>query len=173
MSVLDRIMLRLFALVGAIFALWLSLWLFGVQAVIDATRTVVFLGSYYNFIILLVVFVLGLRFLFFPLAPRSVHSFVKDSEAGEIRISHTTVKDLAIRAAKQVRGVERLHASVDESGNGLVVSIRVRATAGIDLTAMCAAIQADVATAVFQATSLKVAAVHVQVAELSPESVQR
>ncbi len=169
MSVLDRILLRLFAFIGVVFAIWLGLWLFGMQAVIDATRTVVFLGGYYDLLFIFVVFVLGLRFLLFPLTRRSIHSFVKDTEAGEVRISYVTVRELASRAARQVRGVERIHTAVDEGQNGLVVAIRVRALTGVDLTVMCSEIQETVSQAVMQATSLKVAAVHVQVADLSPE----
>ncbi len=173
MSVLDRILLRLFAFIGVVFAIWLALWLFGVQAVIEATRTVVFLGGYYNLLVILVIFALGLRYLFFPLTRRTIHSFVKDTDAGEVRISYVAVRELASRAAKPVRGVERIHTTVDEGRNGLVVSIRVRAVTGVDLTVMCSEIQETVAQAVKQATSLKVAAVHVQVADLSAEPAQR
>lgn len=173
MSLLDRILLRLFAFIGVVSAIWLGLWLFGIQAVIDATRTIVFLGGYYNLLVILVVFVLGLRYLLFPLTRRSIHSFVKDTEAGEVRISYVTVRELSTRAAKQVRGVERIHTSVDGGQNGLAVLIRVRAVTGVDLTVMCREIQEVVAQAVMHATSLKVAAVHVQVADLSPEPVQR
>jgi len=108
----------------------------------------------------------------FSLQKREVHSFVKSTEAGDIRIGFAAVNELARRAAGGLRGVGRLQTRIQESSEGLVVWIQVRADAGIDLTALCEQIQQVVADDIRKATSLTVQAVHVQIAELAAPTAQ-
>ena len=173
MSLLDKILLRIFSFLTVVFALVVALLLLDVTPVVNATRTVFYLGGNYNLILFGVYLILGLRYLLFPLEKRKMHSFVKDTEVGEIRISHATVKEIAVRAARHIRGVDRVITHVEEYGSGLIVHAQVRATAGIDLTAMSTSIQQQISEAIYTATSLKVSAVHVQIAELTPEVAQR
>lgn len=172
MSAGDRVLLRLYAVLTGLGAIWLGLWLGAVPPVPVATNALFGSGDLVWLIVyVLVIFLLSVRFVLIRKSGgRHVDSYVKVTESGEIRISHATVSDLARRAARLVRGVEKLQAAVGESPEGLVVSLRVRAQTGVDLTQMSDQLQAAVIDAIRGATSLTVHAVHVQIAGLAPES---
>lgn len=118
-------------------------------------------------------FLVSVRYLAFRIQEPVIHSFVKDTESGEIRIGYQAVEEMARRAARQVRGVERLRTRVSDAPDGLVVSLRVRAEPNVDLTAMSALLQQAVMEVVRSGTALKVSAVHVQIAGLAPDGAQR
>lgn len=171
MAVVDRIILRIYSALVLLGLLWAVLFVSGVSAVVNTTSTPVALQV--AWVYALVVALLSFRYLFLRLGARQIHSFVKDTEAGEIRISHETVGELAQRAARQVKGVERLRARVDESPEGLVVSLHVRVLPHVDVSAMGDQLQRAVITSIRDSTSLAVLAVHVQVAGLAPEAAQK
>ncbi|OPG16466.1 Asp23/Gls24 family envelope stress response protein [Ferroacidibacillus organovorans] len=120
-------------------------------------------------IVLGVLLIMTILLFFAPARSTKVHSFVKATPTGEVRIGFAAVRDVASRTARQISGVDRLKTTISDTEGGLVISMRIRATAGVNLTDMSETIQARVMDAVKNATSLSVYAVHVQVSELSPE----
>ncbi len=171
MAVVDRVVLRIYSALVLLGLLWAVLFVSGTSEVVYAASTTAAVEATWTYVA--VVAILSFRYLFLRLVPRSIHSFVKDTEVGEIRISHETVRELAHRAARQVKGVERLSARVDEAPEGLMVSLRVRVLPHVDVTAMSDQLQRAVIGSIRDATSLAVLAVHVQVAGLAPETSQR
>lgn len=172
MSVGNRVLLRVFAFLVFLGAIWAGLLLADVGPVIDATRYAVLEGVALS-VYIAVLFAAALRFLVFRLTPRSAHAFVRDTGGGEIRIAHGTVRELARRAAMQVRGVERLQTRIQEDPAGLVAYLNVRATPGADLNAMSEQLQQTVSEAVRGATSLAVSAVHVHVTGIASQEPAR
>lgn len=167
----DRLILRIYSLIIAVTSVWAALWLLGFTPVQDVTHALVVDKALWVFVAVL--FLWSLRYLLFSMQRREIHSFVKSTEVGDIRIGFSAVNELARRAAAQLRGVARLHSRVEESPEGLVVWIKVRAETGVDLTALCEQMQRAVTDAIRSATSLSVQAVHVQIAELAPLSAQK
>ncbi|MCY0901739.1 MAG: alkaline shock response membrane anchor protein AmaP [Firmicutes bacterium] len=168
---IDRLLLRTYSFLVLVGVIWMALWLIGLSEVHYAT--IVLIDSGWMWAYAAIVFVVTLRFAFLPLARREAHSFVRSSEAGEVRIGFAAVNELARRTAAQMRGVARLQTNVIESPEGLVVRLHVRADAGVDLTALSEQMQAEVARAIFAATSLHVHAVHVQIVDLAPAVVAK
>lgn len=173
MTLIDRLLLRAYSLIILLSAVWMGLWLGGEPAVTAVTRAAVTVDGGWLWVYAAAVFLLAGRYLFFGAGQKGTDSFVKETETGEIRISYGTVVELSQRAARQVRGVERLHARVDESPEGLLVSLHVRALPGIDLTALAGQLQEAVTETIRSATSLAVRAVHVQIAGLAQDAAQR
>lgn|GEM_PF-3612710 len=172
MSVGNRVLLRAFSLLVVLGAVWAALLLAGVEPVIASTQSLVVEGVALS-VYLVVIFALAVRFLVFRFIPRSAHAFVRDTGGGEIRIAHGTVRELARRAAMQVRGVERLQTRIQEDPTGLVVYLDVRAIPTADLNVMSEQLQLAVSESIRGATSLAVSAVHVHVAGIVSQDSTR
>lgn len=172
MRAVDSVLLRFYSLIVAATSVWALLWLLGVPPVMAITEAAT-TEKWWFFGLIAVGFILSIRYLVFRLQPSDSHSFVKDTGSGEIRIGYPAVEEMARRAAKQVRGVERLQTQVSENAEGLVVVLRVRAEPHVDLTAMSEALQQTVTETIRSTASLTVAAVHVQVAGIAPDVSQR
>ena len=172
MSVGNRVLLRAFALLVFLGAIWVVLLLAAVEPAVAATQFIVTEGVGVA-VYLVVVLAIAVRFLAFPLILRSTHAFVRDTGVGEIRIAHGTVRELARRAAMQVRGVERLQTHIQEDPAGLVVYLSVRATPSADLNAMSEQLQQVVSEVIRGSTSLAVSAVHVHVAGIASQEPTR
>ncbi|PWI58787.1 alkaline shock response membrane anchor protein AmaP [Sulfoacidibacillus thermotolerans] len=172
MSLIDRLLLRFFSLLVLVNAVWYSLGLLGVPFVINTSidPNVLYTAVWIDFALLLV---LSLRFLLYRVLHRRPLAFIKDSESGEVRIGYDTVKEIAHRAAKQIRGVERLQTKISADPQGLVVSLNVRSLPAIDVTAMSEQIQHGVAEAIRNYTSLSVAKVHVHIVALAPDAASK
>ncbi|MCI0183144.1 alkaline shock response membrane anchor protein AmaP [Sulfoacidibacillus ferrooxidans] len=172
MTLFDRMLLRLFSLLVLVNVCWTVLGVLGVPFVDNSS-----LSSGSSVIALWVdlglMIVLSVRFLLYRLARRRPPSFVKDAGTGEIRIGYETVKEIAHRAAKQVRGVERLQTKISADQEGLVVLMDVRSLPAVDVTAMSEQIQELVMTAVRNYTSLAVSKVHVHIVAIAPEAVAK
>ncbi|MCY0876355.1 MAG: alkaline shock response membrane anchor protein AmaP [Firmicutes bacterium] len=168
---IGRWMLRVYSFIIAFISLWATFWLLGYGPVQEVTRFLI--ANNVMFLVVAVMFLWSLRYLLFPMQKREIHSFVKTTESGDIRIGFAAVNELARRAASQLKGVARLHSHVQERPEGLVVWIKVRADAGVDLTALSEQMQQAVSEAIRSATSLTVQAVHVQIAELAPATLQK
>ncbi len=168
MALFDRLLLRLFSLLVFVNVVWTIMGLLGVPFVLYTTvnSRSAYIALWINLILMIV---LALRFLFYRVLHRRKPSFIKTVETGEIRIGYETVKELAHRAAKQVRGVERLHTRISADAQGLVVSLDVRSHPDTDVTAMSEQIQQMVAEAIRNYTSLSVSKVHVHIAAIAPE----
>lgn len=167
MNKLDRFLVKLYSLAIALSVIWYTAWLLGFAPVIDMTHTAVQQGVWIT-VYLAVLFILSIRYLLFRTEAKSIHSFVKDTGNGEVRIGYGAVNDLSRRAAKSVSGVDRLKTQVDESPDGLVVWVKIRALAGSDLTRLSEQVQQSIMDAIRSGTSLTVSAVHVQIADLAP-----
>ncbi|KUO96784.1 Asp23/Gls24 family envelope stress response protein [Ferroacidibacillus organovorans] len=159
---------RLYGICILLILAWYALELMKVPLVVDVTHEVV-LAQGPGWVVLGALFLMTILLFFAPPRSTKVHSFVKATPTGEVRIGFAAVRDVASRTARQVPGVDRLKTAISDAEGGLVISMRIRATAGVNLADMSETIQTRVMDAVKDATSLSVNAVHVQVSELSPE----
>ncbi len=169
---LDRWLVRVHGLLAAIGSLWLVLWMLHFAPVVRLNAYLVTYQGAWLWAGLVILFILSVRYLAFRLQPRKHHAFVRELEGGHIRIGHQTVKEIAIRAAQQIKGVQRVQIKIEESDQGLIIVTTVHAEP-VDLNAMGEAIQRAVSTAVQEMTSLTINAVHVNVFELAPVLVQK
>ena len=168
----DRWLVRVYGLLAATCALWLILRL---SSFAPAVRLSDYLLANYTgwlYALLAVLFILSIRYLAFRLQPRKPHAFIRELEGGQIRIGHHTVREIATRAAKQIKGVKLIQVKIDESEKGLIVNANVQAEP-VDLNAMSEAIQREINRAVTEMTSLAIAAVNVHVFELASDNAQK
>lgn len=168
MSVLDRILLVVLALLGlccAIMAFFL-----GVHSLSDSTMAVWLLSRKVDatVIVLSIVFaVISIRFLFYRLGGSPVDYIALSGDHGHIRISFDTFRQLAIRSGKSVRGVEDFEARVAQGQSGVVVAVRVRVLPDVDIARVSADVQQAVKTGIEQATGVTVERIPVNVVELA------
>ncbi len=168
----DRWLVRVYGFLIAIGTIWIMLQLLQFSPVVQTNAYLVAQQTGWLWLGLAVILVLSIRYLAFRLLPRKHHAFVKEMEGGHIRIGHQTVKEIAMRAAKQVRGAQRVQIKIDESAQGLVLLVTVFADP-VDLNAMGEEIQRTVGNSIREMTSLTIAAVHVSVIDLAPDPVQK
>ena len=129
------------------------------------------LGIYPNnvyTIVLAVVFALiSLRFLFYRSSHSDLDFVALQGEHGQIRISFETIQQLSNRTGRSVRGVQEFTTRVRSGQAGILLSVRVKALADLDLARMSAEIQNAVKEYVERTSGVTVERVAVNIAELA------
>ncbi|MCF8563594.1 alkaline shock response membrane anchor protein AmaP [Alicyclobacillus tolerans] len=170
MSVLDRILLTLLAIVGLLFAV--ALFLLGIGALTPGSALMnltVYPGDVYVVVIAVVAALISLRFLFYKTGRGrdSSDAVILPGEHGSIRISFDTLKQLANRTGKSIHGVHDFDTRVRNGQTGVVLGARVRAIPDVDLAQMSTEIQGKVREYVERTSGVKVEAVTVNVVEVA------
>lgn len=165
MSYLDRILLVIFSLVGLAGAV--GLFLLGILGVGSLQGLSAYPWYIYAIVIAIIWFALGLRFLFYRIGAPDVDFVVLPGEIGNIRISFETIRQLTNRTGKSVRGVQEFDTRVKNGPQGVLLALRVRALADMDLNSMSKEIQAKVKEYVEETTGVTVDRVTVHIAELA------
>lgn len=170
MSYLDRILLVIFSIIslaGAVFLFLLGLVGFSPFSIVSQYPWYI-----YAIVIAIVWFVLGLRFLFYRIGSTDVDYVVLPGEFGNIRISFETIRQLANRTGKTVKGVAEFDTRIRNGQQGIWLAIRVRVLADMDLNAMSKEIQVQVKEYVEQTTGVTVERVTVHIAELASQTAK-
>ncbi|WP_169794747.1 alkaline shock response membrane anchor protein AmaP [Alicyclobacillus kakegawensis] len=178
MSVLDRILLVVFSL--AVLCAAVVLIAFGVgvspewQNVVYLTLTT-YPGNIYTVVLSIVFALIAIRFLFYRLARHEPEYVVIPGPSGQIRISFDTIRQLANRTGREIRGVQEFDSRVRHGQNGILLAVRVRALPDMDLSAMGSDIQTAVKDYVERNSGVLVERITVNIVELasSPQKVQR
>lgn len=175
MSILDRILLVLLALSG-IFAGVIAIffggdWFPGLETTITQSS-----AQYPENVVVIVVgvvlIIIALRFLFYRLRRDDVQYVVLDGPHGQIRISYETIRQLANRSAKSVRGVQEFDTKVRSLQTGIALMVRVRCLPDVELAQMSAGIQSAVKVYVEQTSGVHVEQVVVNVTELATNAAK-
>ncbi|MBX6352927.1 MAG: alkaline shock response membrane anchor protein AmaP [Thermoflavifilum sp.] len=170
MTVLDRLLLVLLALAGVIAGVGAILlgvaatggappaWLLSV--LVPGTAVYWWIGGVISVL-------LGLRFLAYRLRAAEPEHVSLSGEHGQIRISYETLRQLAVRAGRGIKGVHEFDARVRMGQAGLVFYTRVRAHPDTDLAQMSRDVQTAVKQYVERTAGVAVERVIVQVADIA------
>ena len=170
MSILDRVLLLVLALgslVVAIFGFILGLgaapgW---IAAIANE------FGSYpvniYVIVLTLVFAVIALRFVFYRTGQIGPDYVVLSGEYGNTRISYDTVRDLANRTGKLIRGVQEFDTRVRPGQTGILLAVRVRVLPDIELAELSGKIQQTVKTYIEKTCGVDVERITVNITELA------
>ncbi|MCL6516198.1 alkaline shock response membrane anchor protein AmaP [Alicyclobacillus sp.] len=168
MSALDRLLLVVFSL--AALAAAAGAFLLGAGALVDAGAPAAW-AQYPTGAWLMagaVVFaLLAVRFLFYRLRRREPDFVLLPGDFGHIRISFDTIRELANRTGRSIRGVHELDTRVRHGQSGIVLAVRVRALPDLDLAQMGREIQDAVKAYVERTTAVVVEQVLVSVTEIA------
>lgn len=169
MSIIDRILLLLLALASLCASI--VAFLLGIGAFGDGTVAGVPLGQYptnvYTIVFSIVFVLIAIRFVFYRLHSPEVEHVLLQGEHGQIRISFDTIKQLANRTGKGMRGVQDFDTRVRNGQAGILLSVRVRVLPDIDLAHLSNEIQSAVKEYVEKTAGVTVERVIVNVAELA------
>lgn len=173
MSLLDRILLGLLSLWGLVAAALGFLISIGLWPTAGGPLQLLPQAPVTSIIIEIILALVALRFIFYRVGRASdVDAIVLPGEHGNIRISFETIKQLANRTGKSVRGVQDFDTRVRSSQSGVMLATRVRALPDLDLSQMSAQIQREVKEYVEKTSGVSVESVTVNVIEISGNSVK-
>lgn len=168
MSILDRILLVLLtlgSLAVAVLLLLLGAGVLGSWPSIVLTNAATY--PMYTIIVAVVFGLLALRFLFYRWARPQEDYIMLPGDHGFIRISFETIRQLANRTGKSVRGVQDFDTRVRNGQAGVLLAVRVRVMPDIDIAQMSAEIQQAVKDYVEHTAGVTVERVTVNVVELA------
>jgi uncharacterized alkaline shock family protein YloU len=174
-SILDRFLLIILALGGlcaGLFSILLGSGVFGPWSVTPFGDFSYYPTDIVAVVIGLVLLIVALRFFFYHLGAKRVDFVMLDGEHGNIRISFETIRQLANRTGKSVRGVHEFDTRVKETSNGVMLLVRLRVLPDIDLSAMASEVQGSVKTYVEHTTGVRVDRVVVHIHEVAGASVK-
>ncbi|GMA52400.1 hypothetical protein GCM10025857_37570 [Alicyclobacillus contaminans] len=169
MSLLDRILLFILAIGGLAAAVVTVLLGVGVVNV-DAdwlTNLTTTPGNVYTVVVAVIVGLVALRFVFYRWASPEPDYVSIPGEHGQIRISFETIRQLANRTGRMVRGVQELETRVRAGQNGILLAIRVKALPDLELDKVSGELQSEIKAYVERTTGLNVERVVVNVAEVT------
>jgi uncharacterized alkaline shock family protein YloU len=122
-------------------------------------------------IVSLIVFIISVRFFFHsfagPRRDREDKAITQRNDLGEVSISFETIRVIAERAAKRIRGVRDLKTSIRLSEQGAVVKLRVGVDGETPLPDLTRQLQYEVKEAVETIAGIVISEVIVIVAEVS------
>lgn len=168
MSILDRILLVLLSLAGL---------LSGAVAIFAGTGAggSMFSSEYNRYLIGggVILIAIAIRFFFYRLRRGQANTtdyISMDGDQGSIRISHETIRQLANRSGKSIRGVQEFDTRMRSTENSIVLITRVRVLPDIELAKMSNDIQNSLKEYIERTTGVSVSQVVVHVAEVAASS---
>lgn len=176
MNVFDRLILTIYSLV----LILLSILAIGVFAnVIDRSWVEQFFSAIYGsstinlpyLIVALLFLVISIRFFFSGLRVRRNRedkAVYLRNDYGHVSISYDTIRAVAERAARKVRGVRDLKTHVSSRDLGNVISIKVTFDGETPLPELTQNLQSEVKARVEAITGLEIAEVTVKIVEVAP-----
>ncbi|CAM3793626.1 alkaline shock response membrane anchor protein AmaP [Alicyclobacillus pomorum] len=170
MSILDRtllIILALGSLVASVFAFLLGIGVFDDNSVSAVLPFSTYPYNVYTIVIAIVFALVALRFVFYRWNSPDPEYVVLQGDHGQIRISFETIKQLANRTGRSIRGVQEFDTRVRNGQAGIWLSVRVKALPDLDLSRVSAEIQTAVKEYVEHTTGINVEKVIVNIAELA------
>lgn len=170
MTLIDRFLMLVYSLFVAFLSLLLILFTLGLVNINSAWAALTDLqGNYVYTFVGLIIFLVNLQVLFSGISASSrTISLVQETALGEVRISAEAVQNLALRAARQVRGVRDVKARFCNGKNGLVISLRTLLAPDVKVPEASLALQDEVKRYVEEMTGTAVAAVQVSVTNITP-----
>ncbi|GLG00966.1 hypothetical protein Alches_10050 [Alicyclobacillus hesperidum subsp. aegles] len=169
MSLLDRLLLFLFSVIGLVVGVVLAL--VGANVISVTWVSTELLTVPYNMVAIVVGAVaalLSLRFLFYRLSRMQTAEYVAlTGDHGQIRISYDTLRQLANRRGSQLKGAESFDSRIRQGQEGILILVRMQVLPDVDIAQLSRDAQTAVKEYVERATGVVVERVLVHVTELA------
>lgn len=178
MSVLDRAMLALFALLAVAFAVALMAVAAGWTVPLHAFTTGL-QDSKFRLVTGLVAFLfllVSLRFLLISLRTSTAHeepAIISSEELGVVSISPHALEELVNKAARQVKGVREVKPHLKIIPGGLVVKLDINVSPDRNIQEMTTNLQNRVHDYIVTTTGLDVPEIQVKVKGIYQEGLRR
>jgi uncharacterized alkaline shock family protein YloU len=119
-----------------------------------------------------ILFVAGIRFIYYGFKGSPIQAVVHDSELGEVRISLTAVKNLVSRVASRTSGVREVRSEVrlGEGGSGIIVYLQLKVAVDANLPDLADKLQKAVSSYVRDIVGVSVESVKVSVSDIALET---
>lgn len=175
MGLADRVVLSFYALTLTVVSFMFLLASFGWEAPLSylvwdafdvpAGRTVVGVISG-------VLFVAGLRFIYFGFRRPPAQAVIHDTGMGEVRISLVAVKNLVTRVAAKTPGVNEVRARVrlSDAQSGILIHLDLKVAIDTNMPELADKVQKAVASYVREIVGVRVESVKVSVSDIAVES---
>ncbi|RIV23004.1 alkaline shock response membrane anchor protein AmaP [Alicyclobacillaceae bacterium I2511] len=169
-SILDRVLLLILALgtlAVSIFGFIVGLGVAPGWIATVANELSFYPVNVYVIVLTLIFAVIALRFIFYRIGQVDSDYVTLSGENGNIRISYDTVRDLANRTGKLIRGVQDFDTRVRSGQAGILLAVRVRVLPDIDLAELSGQIQQKVKSYVEKTCGINVERITVNITELA------
>ncbi|MGI6631647.1 MAG: alkaline shock response membrane anchor protein AmaP [Bacillota bacterium] len=174
MGILDRIVLSLYALALTVVSFLTLLVTFGWSAPADLISNTMTSSSGRTTIgiVSTLIFLAGVRFVYYGFKRVPDQAVIHDSEMGEVRISLVAVKSLVTRIVSRTPGVREVKTRVflSRGGAGISVGLDVKAALDANLPDLSDKIQKATAAYVRDIVGVTVDSVRVSVSDIALDS---
>ncbi|AKX94308.1 alkaline shock response membrane anchor protein AmaP [Neomoorella thermoacetica] len=178
MSVLDRALLALFALITAILAGIFLAVIAGWSVPLDLFELSLLNNDYRLLagVVALIFFLLAMRFLLGSLRLAQAgegRAVIKAADLGLVSISLPALEHLVTRAARQVKGVREIRPRLNYGPEGLAIRLNITVNPDRNLPEMAAELQEKVREYVIATAGLEVPEVQVRINGIFQEGQRR
>ncbi|MGE5580389.1 MAG: alkaline shock response membrane anchor protein AmaP [Bacillota bacterium] len=173
MGIIDRVVLSLYALALTVVSFMVLLtslgWDAPVNLIIDTLRMPT--GRTTTGIISGLIFLAGLRFIYYGFKRPPAQAVVHDTGMGEVNISLVAVKSLVTRVASRTPGVREVRARVrlNPLGNGIEVELDLKVASDANMPDLADKVQKATSSYVHDIVGVTVDSVKVSVSDISLE----
>jgi uncharacterized alkaline shock family protein YloU len=174
-SVLDRMLLAIFAL--GVLCASVIVFVFGIDAATSFQNSLIYgmttyPGDIYTIVLAIVFVLLALRFLFYRTGHHDLDYVMLPGDDGQIRISYETIRELSNRTGRAIKGVQELETRVRQGQAGVMLGLRVRALADIELADMSQTVQTAVKAYVEKTAGVVVERITVHITEIANKTAK-
>lgn len=173
MGVVDRVVLSLYAFALTVVSFLILLASFGWNAPVDLITDVLRSPSARTAtgIVSGLIFLVGLRFIYYGFKRAPAQAVVHDTGMGEVRISLGAVRSLVTRVASRTPGVKevRSRVSLNQLGTGIEVALDLKVASDANLPDLADKVQKATASYVRDIVGVNVESVRVSVSDISLE----
>ncbi|MGI6663564.1 MAG: alkaline shock response membrane anchor protein AmaP [Bacillota bacterium] len=174
MGILDRVVLSLYALALTVISFLTLLLTFGWERPAVWTRNIMMSSSGRTTVgvVSSLIFLAGLRFIYYAFKRVPDQAVIHDSDMGEVRISLVAVKSLVSRVVSKIPGVRDVKTRVylSKGKTGVWVALDVKAALDANLPDLSDKIQKTTASYVRDIVGVAVESVKVTVSDISLDS---
>lgn len=173
MGIVDRVVLSLYAFALTVISFLFVLTSFGWNApltlILDMFKTPS--GRTATGIVSGLIFLAGLRFIYYGFKRAPVQAVVHDTGMGEVNISLVAVNSLVTRVASRTPGVRevRTRVQLNEMGTGIRVALDLKVASDANLPDLADKVQKATASYVRDIVGVAVDSVKVSVSDISLE----
>lgn len=173
MGIIDRVVLSLYALALTMVSLMVLLtslgWAAPVNLIIDTLRMPT--GRTTIGIVSGLIFLAGLRFIYYGFKRTPAQAVVHDTGMGEVNISLVAVKSLVTRVASRTPGVREVRTNVklNSLGTGIEVDLDLKVASDANLPDLADKVQKATSSYVHDIVGVTVDSVRVSVSDISLE----
>ncbi len=173
MGIVDRVVLSLYAFALTVVSFMVVLTSFGwnapVNLIVETLKTPS--GRTATGIVSGLIFLAGLRFIYYGFKRAPAQAVVHDTGMGEVNISLVAVRSLVTRVASRTPGVRevRTRVQLNGSGTGIMVALDLKVASDANLPDLADKVQKATSSYVHDIVGVTVDSVKVSVSDISLE----